>query len=96
MLDQKLIRTNPEGVADALKKKGFDLDLDLLSQLDEERKTIQVATEQLQAERNSRSKSIGHREQPRHPCPRERPDESPISLPDPNRAADPYSAGPGA
>ena len=59
MLDQKLIRTNPEGVADALKKKGFDLDLDLLSQLDEERKTIQVATERLQAERNSRSKSIG-------------------------------------
>lgn len=59
MLDQKLIRTNPESVADALKKKGFDLDLDLLSQLDEERKTIQVATERLQAERNSRSKSIG-------------------------------------
>ncbi|NHN35823.1 serine--tRNA ligase [Pseudomaricurvus alcaniphilus] len=59
MLDPKYIRTNLAEVASALTKKGFSLDLQLLEQLEEERKSIQVKTETLQAERNSRSKSIG-------------------------------------
>lgn len=59
MLDPKLIRSNPQAVADALKKRGFDLDVSLLTALEGERKTIQIKAEALQAERNSRSKNIG-------------------------------------
>ena len=59
MLDPKTIRNNPQTIAEALKKKKFDLDVDRLSELDGQRKTLQTATEALQNERNLRSKSIG-------------------------------------
>ena len=59
MLDPKSIRTNPEEIAVALSKKGYQLDIALLNALEEERKSIQVTTENLQQERNSRSKNIG-------------------------------------
>ncbi|WP_439134559.1 serine--tRNA ligase [Pseudomaricurvus sp.] len=59
MLDPKFIRTNPEETAKALQKKGFTLDVSSLVSLDEERKAIQVKTENLQQERNTRSKGIG-------------------------------------
>ena len=59
MLDPKTIRNNPQTIAEALKKKKFDLDVDRLSELDSQRKTLQTATEALQNERNLRSKSIG-------------------------------------
>ncbi len=59
MLDPKLIRSNLDDVAHALKKRGFTLDVSLLQSLEEERKAIQVKTENLQSERNSRSKNIG-------------------------------------
>ena len=38
MLDPKLIRSNPEAVAEALKKRGFELDVDSLKALEEERR----------------------------------------------------------
>ena len=60
MLDPKTIRNNPQTIAEALKKKKFDLDVDRLSELDSQRKTLQTATEALQNERNLRSKSIGN------------------------------------
>lgn len=59
MLDPKLIRSNPEQVAEALQIKGYTLDVAALKQLEEDRKAIQVKTESLQQERNSRSKNIG-------------------------------------
>ena len=59
MLDPKTIRNNPQTIAEALKKKKFDLDVDRLAKLDSQRKTLQTATEALQNERNLRSKSIG-------------------------------------
>jgi seryl-tRNA synthetase len=59
MLDPKLIRSNPEAVAEALKKRGFELDVDSLKALEEERRVIQEKTQTLQQERNSRSKNIG-------------------------------------
>lgn len=59
MLDPKTIRNNSQTIAEALKKKKFDLDVDRLSELDSQRKTLQTATEALQNERNLRSKSIG-------------------------------------
>jgi len=59
MLDPKQIRTQLDNVAAQLKRRGFVLDTARLEQLESGRKAIQVRTEELQSERNSRSKSIG-------------------------------------
>jgi len=59
MLDPKLFRNDIEATAAQLAKRGFKLNTELLSQLEEQRKTIQVKTQELQNQRNIRSKSIG-------------------------------------
>ena len=59
MLDSKLLRTQPQEVAERLAVRGFVLDVAALEALEGQRKALQTRTEQLQAERNSRSKSIG-------------------------------------
>ncbi|MFP4793304.1 serine--tRNA ligase [Pasteurella multocida] len=60
MIDPNLLRNNLEEVAEKLKvKRNFVLDVALLSELEEQRKSLQVKTESLQAERNVRSKNIG-------------------------------------
>lgn len=59
MLDAKLIRQNLEEVATRLQLKGFQLDSARFLQLEEQRKELQVKTEALQSERNTKSKSIG-------------------------------------
>ncbi|WP_323844389.1 serine--tRNA ligase [Microbulbifer magnicolonia] len=59
MLDPKLIRTQMDQVAAALKKRGMELDTARLESLEERRKELQVRTESLQNERNSKSKNIG-------------------------------------
>lgn len=59
MLDSKLLRTQPQEVAERLAVRGFVLDVAALETLEGQRKALQTRTEQLQAERNSRSKSIG-------------------------------------
>ncbi|WP_448249951.1 serine--tRNA ligase [Thalassotalea agariperforans] len=59
MLDSKLLRNDIEETATQLAKRGFTLDTAKLIALEEQRKAIQVKTQDLQGERNSRSKSIG-------------------------------------
>jgi len=59
MLDPRLVRTEPQTVAELLKKRGFTLDVAAIEALEARRKTLQVETEQLQNERNTRSKQIG-------------------------------------
>lgn len=59
MLDPKILREDPENVAEKLKARGFILDIDKLKSLEAKRKTLQVETQELQNERNSRSKAIG-------------------------------------
>ena len=59
MLDPKWVRTEPETVAGLLQKKGYTLDVEKVKELEEQRKTLQVDTENLQNERNTRSKNIG-------------------------------------
>jgi seryl-tRNA synthetase len=59
MLDPKLLRNDLEGTAQQLARRGFVLDTEILQALEERRKSIQTQTQQLQAERNSRSKGIG-------------------------------------
>ncbi len=60
MIDQNLLRTNLEEVAQILKlKRNFNLDVARVTSLEEQRKALQVKAENLQAERNARSKNIG-------------------------------------
>lgn len=59
MLDTKLLRENPERVAEQLATRGYKFDVAAFQALENERKVLQVATQELQNERNSRSKAIG-------------------------------------
>jgi len=59
MLDPKLLRSEIEQVAQNLARRGFTLDVAKYQQLEEQRKSLQVKTEQLQNERNTSSKAIG-------------------------------------
>ncbi|GIU25198.1 serine--tRNA ligase [Shewanella sp. MBTL60-007] len=59
MLDPKFLRSELEVTAERLATRGFILDVERLSKLEETRKSLQVATEELQASRNAISKSIG-------------------------------------
>ncbi|WP_305455185.1 serine--tRNA ligase [Photobacterium leiognathi] len=59
MLDSKLLRTELDETAEKLARRVFTLDVETLRNLEEKRKSLQVKTEELQALRNSRSKSIG-------------------------------------
>jgi seryl-tRNA synthetase len=59
MLDSKILRSDLDTVVDKLKVKNFNLDVTAFNQLEDRRKSLQVSTENLQSERNSRSKAIG-------------------------------------
>jgi seryl-tRNA synthetase len=60
MIDPKLLRQATTDVAANLARRGFVFDADAYLALEERRKTLQVATEDLRNERNTRSKSIGN------------------------------------
>ncbi len=59
MIDPKLLRQSTQDVADQLSRRGFVLDVSAYQALEERRKELQVATEQLQSERNSNAKKVG-------------------------------------
>ena len=59
MLDPQLLRNSLEDTAALLKRRGYDLDTKHFSALEEQRKTLQVNAQALQAERNKKSKNIG-------------------------------------
>ncbi|TXH71074.1 MAG: serine--tRNA ligase [Thiothrix sp.] len=59
MLDPKRLRTELDDVAQQLARRGFKLDVDAVRTLEGQRKALQTHTEDLQNQRNSRSKSIG-------------------------------------
>ncbi len=59
MIDPNLIRRELDDTARRLAVRGFELDVKRLRALEEERKAVQVRTQELQNERNVRSKAIG-------------------------------------
>ncbi|MDH5218817.1 MAG: serine--tRNA ligase [Gammaproteobacteria bacterium] len=59
MLDPLRLRNEPNEVAKQLARRGFQLDVSSLETLENERKLVQTATQELQAERNAKSKGIG-------------------------------------
>lgn len=59
MLDPKLIRGDLQQIAEQLKTRRFILDVKLVSELEEQRKSLQIKTQDLQYARNVRSKAVG-------------------------------------
>jgi seryl-tRNA synthetase len=59
MLDPRLLRSDLEHIAAQLVRRGYQLDTERLSILEARRKELQVQLQELQNQRNSRSKSIG-------------------------------------
>ncbi|TAN46781.1 MAG: serine--tRNA ligase [Methylococcaceae bacterium] len=59
MLDPRLFRTDLDYVATQLMRRGFQVDKEAFLALENRRKAVQVRTQSLQNERNTRSKSIG-------------------------------------
>jgi seryl-tRNA synthetase len=59
MLDPNLFRKDIDETAAQLKRRGFDLPVARITALEDERKQVQVRTQGLQNERNTRSKAIG-------------------------------------
>ncbi len=59
MLDPRLFRSDLEYVQQQLARRGFDFDAGAYQILEDRRKEIQVKTQELQNERNTRSKAIG-------------------------------------
>jgi len=59
MLDQKLLRNDIETVAKKLAIRGYELDVNKFNELEAQRKEVAVKTQELQNERNTKSKGIG-------------------------------------
>ena len=59
MLDPKLLRNNIAFVTQELLRRGFALDIDEYQSLEADRRSLQAETENLQNERNVKSKLIG-------------------------------------
>ena len=58
MIDTKLLRTQPDEVAKRLKPRGFNLDVSVYTNLEDERRSLQSELQDLQARRNQQSKLI--------------------------------------
>ena len=59
MLDPHLLRENPQYVANQLMMRGYIFDVKAFVELEDQRKSLQIATQALQNDRNQRSKEIG-------------------------------------
>ena len=59
MLDPRLLRNELQATAEHLARRGVRLDLQQITDLEAKRKALQVAAQELQNQRNSRSKQIG-------------------------------------
>ncbi|MHB1231941.1 MAG: serine--tRNA ligase [Burkholderiales bacterium] len=59
MLDVQLLRNDLDAVAQRLAARGYQLDVVHFQELEQERKSIQIRTQELQAKRNQTSKQIG-------------------------------------
>ena len=59
LLDPKLLRSDLTGVATALKRRGFVLDVAAFAALEERRKAMQIEADRLRAARNANAKAVG-------------------------------------
>lgn len=59
MIDPKLLRQDLTELKQKLAKRGYELDVDFWQQIESQRKSLQVLTEELQAKRNAGAKQVG-------------------------------------
>src|SRR6185436_878876 len=59
MLDSKLLRSDPAAVAANLARRGFQLDVAAFTAIEERRKSAQVESDRVRAERNANAKAVG-------------------------------------
>ncbi|WP_289157223.1 serine--tRNA ligase, partial [uncultured Pseudoalteromonas sp.] len=59
MLDSKYLRQDVGQTAARLAARGYELDVAKVTELEEQRKTLQVKTQELQSQRNASAKAIG-------------------------------------
>jgi seryl-tRNA synthetase len=59
VLDPKLLRSDLPGVAAALARRGFVVDIAAFGALEEQRKAVQIEADRLRAERNAGAKAVG-------------------------------------
>ena len=59
MLDAKLFRNDLDSLATELGRRGYELDTEAVNSLEVRRRELQVKTQELQNQRNARSKEIG-------------------------------------
>jgi len=59
MLDSKFLRSELAQTAERLATRGFVLNVDQINALEEQRRSLQVSTQELQNTRNTKSKAIG-------------------------------------
>jgi len=59
LLDSKALRTDPEGIAANLARRGFQLDVTAFRAFDDRRKSVQVEADRVRAERNANAKAVG-------------------------------------
>jgi seryl-tRNA synthetase len=58
MLDPKYLRSHIEEIAEKLKPRGYELDVEQIKKLEEQRKVLQIQTQELQKQSNQSAKSI--------------------------------------
>jgi seryl-tRNA synthetase len=59
VIDPRVLRTEPQRVAENLARRGFRLDVAAFLALEEQRKASQVEADRLRAERNNQAKAVG-------------------------------------
>jgi seryl-tRNA synthetase len=59
MLDPQLLRNDPDGVAAALRPRGYELDVEAWRALETRRKDLQVRVQDLQNSKNQSARSVG-------------------------------------
>jgi seryl-tRNA synthetase len=59
MIDIRLLRSDPEGTAERLARRGYSFPVDAFRDLESKRKSLQTRTQELQNLRNTQSKAIG-------------------------------------
>lgn len=66
MLDLKFVRTNPEIIKEALKKRNSNVSLEGFLKQEEDRRKLLFEVESLKAKRNTVSEEVGRRKKHEH------------------------------